>query len=397
MNTCVRAVVIIAVCFLAPLALQAQDLASSINGLHAVLAEMDKTMSQNCIKLYGVSQGIAAFAATMYIAYRVWRHIANAEPVDFFPLLRPFVIAFCVINFTSVLGVIKGLMQPVTDVTAGMVQDSNASIKVLLAQKDSALKTTVDYQMYVGTSGNGDYDKWYAYTNQQPDGMFGAMNEIAFYSAKMMYGLKNSIKVWLSEILNILYEAAALCIDCIRTFQMVVMAILGPLVFALSIFDGFQHTLNAWIARYINIFLWLPVANLFGAIIGSIQQQMIALDIKQIQASGSTSFSGTDTAYMIFLIIGIIGYTTVPSVANYIINAGGGGALLAKTTSAAAGTASRAMGGAGNLAGAPMNVLSGYNSPEGQKNENSMASMLGGAYGRSQAQSDKLSGNTKGS
>ncbi|MFW1123269.1 hypothetical protein ACEV8Z_24875, partial [Vibrio parahaemolyticus] len=40
----------------------------------------------------------------------------------------------------------------------------------------------------------------------------------------------------------------------------------------------------------------------------------------------------TDTAYLIFMIIGIIGYFTVPSVANYIIHAGGGNTLLYKVT-----------------------------------------------------------------
>ncbi len=392
MNKCVRVMSIIGVCFLLPMASQAQDLANSIDALHGVLAQMYNTMILNCVQIEGVAKAIAAFGATMYIGYRVWRHIANAEPIDFFPLFRPFVLALCIINFTKVLAVLNGMLQPVTDVTAGMVQNSNAAIQSLLAQKDSALSKTTDYQMYVGSNGNGDYDKWYQYTNQQPDGMFGAMNQISFYSAKMMYSFKNSIKVWMSELLNVLYEAAALCIDCIRTFQLVVLAILGPLVFALSVFDGFQHTLNAWLARYINIYLWLPVANLFGTIIGSIQQQMIQLDIQQIHASGNTSFSGTDTAYIIFLIIGIIGYTTVPSVANYIIHAGGGGSLLSKTTSIASSTAGRVSGGASNLAGAPLNMLSGYNSPEGMKNSNSLASMAGSAYGKSTAQSDKLSG-----
>ena len=38
-------------------------------------------------------------------------------------------------------------------------------------------------------------------------------------------------------------------------------------------------------------------------------------------------------AYLIFMIIGIIGYFTVPSVANYIVHAAGGGALGQKVTS----------------------------------------------------------------
>lgn len=392
MSRCIRFLWIVVLLLIFPVILQAQSLASSIDGLHTTLDQIRNTMSQKCAELYGVAQGLAAFASTMYIAYRVWRHIANAEPIDFFPLFRPFVISWCIINFTGVLGVIEGLMSPVTSATAGMVQQSNATIQQLLAQKEAALKNTADYQMYVGTNGDGDYDKWYAYTNQEPDGLFGAINELKFFAAKTMYNLRNSIKVWMSEILNLLYEAAALCIDCIRTFQLVVLAILGPLVFALSIFDGFQHTLSAWLARYINIYLWLPVANLFGAIIGSIQEEMIKLDIQQITASGSTSFSSTDTAYLIFLIIGIIGYTTVPSVANYIVNAGGGGALLVKTTSVAAGAAGRAWSGAGNIASAPGNIASGYNSPEVQKNSNSMASGLGRAYGKSQAQSERISG-----
>ena len=106
-----------------------------------------------------------------------------------------------------------------------------------------------------------------------------------------------------------------------------------PLVFGLAVFDGFQHTLTVWLARYINIFLWLPVANIFGAIIGKIQELMLQLDIIQINQTGDTFFSSTDVAYIIFMIIGIIGYFTVPSVANYIVHAGGGNTLLYKVTS----------------------------------------------------------------
>jgi conjugative transposon TraJ protein len=113
---------------------------------------------------------------------------------------------------------------------------------------------------------------------------------------------------------------------------MIVLAILGPLVFGIAVFDGFQHTLTVWIARYLNIFLWLPVANIFGGIMGKIQENMLKEDLQQIASNGDTFFSTTDTAYLIFMIIGIIGYFTVPSVANYIVHAGGGNTLLYKVT-----------------------------------------------------------------
>jgi conjugative transposon TraJ protein len=103
-------------------------------------------------------------------------------------------------------------------------------------------------------------------------------------------------------------------------------------VFGLSIFDGLQNTLTVWIARYINVFLWPPVANIFGSIIAKIQENMLRIDIEQINLYGDTFFSSSDTAYIIFLIIGIIGYFTVPSVANYIVHAGGTNILLHKAT-----------------------------------------------------------------
>jgi hypothetical protein len=60
---------------------------------------------------------------------------------------------------------------------------------------------------------------------------------------------------------------------------------------------------------------------------------MLKLDIAQVGSNGDTFFSRTDIAYLIFMIIGIIGYFTVPSVANYIVHAAGGGALGQKVTS----------------------------------------------------------------
>jgi conjugative transposon TraJ protein len=137
----------------------------------------------------------------------------------------------------------------------------------------------------------------------------------------------------MAEVLKVLFEAAALCINTIRTFYLIVLGILGPLVFGIAVFDGFQHTLTVWIARYLNIFLWLPVANIFGGIMGKIQENMLKEDLHQIATNGDTFFSTTDTAYLIFMVIGIIGYFTVPSVANYIIHAGGGNAMLQKVTS----------------------------------------------------------------
>src|ERR1035437_700847 len=333
--------------------------ADEVKSLHTVLEKLYDEMLPLCSKLIGVGRGIAGFAATWYIASRVWRHIANAEPIDFYPLFRPFVLGFAVIIFPSVIAMINGVMNPTVTGTAAMMDDSNKAITVLLQKKEEAIKKTDVWKMYVGETGSGDRDKWYKYTHPDDEpsdeGLFASVgNDVRFAFAKASYNFRNSIKQWMSEVLRVLFEAAALCINTIRTFYLIVLAILGPLVFGIAVFDGFQHTLTVWIARYINIFLWLPVSNIFGSIIGKIQQLMLQLDIQQVQTSSDTFFSSTDAAYLIFLIIGIVGYFTVPSVANYIVHAGGGNTLLYKTTSLFSNSSRSAMntvsGGAGMVA-----------------------------------------------
>jgi conjugative transposon TraJ protein len=342
MKMSVRAAVVAATGMVLPLCAHAQNgggLGGDLKNMQSTLDQLYDQMIPLCSELIGVGRGIAGFAATWYIAYRVWRHLANAEPIDFYPLLRPFAIAIAILLFPSVIGLINGVMQPTVTGTDAMVENSNEAVSKLLQQKEEAIKTTDAWQMYVGEDGIGDRDKWYKYThpddpNDENEGMFeGIGNDIKFAMAKASYNFRNSIKEWMSQVLEILFEAASLCIKTIRTYYMIVLAILGPLVFGLAVFDGFQHTLTVWLARYINIFLWLPVANIFGAIIGKIQELMLQLDISQINQTEDTFFSNTDVAYLIFMIIGIVGYFTVPSVANYIVHAGGGNTLLYKVTS----------------------------------------------------------------
>src|SRR5580692_5020329 len=259
----VKYITVMGIIFLLPNLIFAQSgVASDLKGLQSVLDNIYNQMLPLCSSLIGVGRGLAGFAATWYIAYRVWRHIANAEPVDFYPLFRPFVIGFCVLIFPSVIALINGVLQPTVTATNSMATDSDAAIATLLAQKQQAVQNSDFYKMYVGPDGNGDRDKWYQYTHPDDptganEGMFESVgNDIQFAMAKMSYNFRNAIKEWMSEILQVLYEAASLCINTIRTFNLILLAIVGPLVFGISVFDGFNHTLRAWIARYINVFLW---------------------------------------------------------------------------------------------------------------------------------------------
>jgi len=314
----------------------AQTTTQSLTGMQSVLDRVYSEMLPLCSRLIDAARGIAGFGALWYIASRVWRHVAAAEPIDVYPLLRPFALGLAIILFPAVVALMNGVLQPTVSATAAMVGDSNKAIAALLKKKEQAVKNSDAYEMYVGDNGSGDSDKWYKYThphdpNREKEGVFeGISNDMKFWMDKQSYNFRNSIKQWMSEVLQVLFAAASLCINTIRTFYLIVLAILGPLVFGIAVFDGFQHTLTVWIGRYINIYLWLPVANIFGSILGKIQENMLKIDISQIGEQGDTFFSTSDTAYLVFMVIGIVGYFSVPNVANYIVHAGGGNAILQK-------------------------------------------------------------------
>lgn len=322
---------------LLPCAAQAQGTGTELQSLHQVLAQLYDEMIPLCERLIGVARGLAGFAALWYIASRVWRHLAQAEAVDFYPLLRPFALGMAILLFPAVLHLLNGILHPTVQATSVMVQDADKAVATLLAQKQAALQHSEAWQLYVGPDGSGDRARWYEHLHPedpQGEGLLESIgNDLKFAMARASFNFRHSIKQWLSEVLQVLFLAASLCINTIRTFFLVVLSVLGPLVFGFAVFDGFQHTLTVWLARYINVFLWLPVANIFGSIIGKIQEQMLRLDISQVEAGGDTFFSATDTAYLIFLIIGLVGYFTVPSVSSYIVHAGGANPLLYKVSS----------------------------------------------------------------
>ena len=262
-----------------------------MNSLQTVLDQLYADMMPLCSQLIVVGRLIGGFGALWYIGARIWKHIANAEPVDVYSLLRPFVLGFCILIFPSIIALINGVLQPTVTGTEAMVKGSNDAMQKFLQLKDDSVM-----------------------------GM-GALNPA------------NWIRELIRELLELVFESAALCINTIRTFYLIVLAIIGPIVFGLSIYDGFQHTVTVWLARYINIYLWLPVANIFGAIIAKIQENMMKPSIYDIQMPGVPTVSMSDTTYFVFLLIAIVGYFCVPSVASYIVNAGGGNALAHKITS----------------------------------------------------------------
>ena len=322
--------------------------------LHQILRSLYDEMMPLCEDMAGVAKGIAGLGALFYVAYRVWQSLARAEPIDVFPMLRPFAIGLCIMFFpTVVLGTLSGVLSPIVQGTAKMLETETLDMNEYREQKDKleyeAMKRNPETAYLVS---NEEFDKQLEELGWSPDDL---VTMAGMYIERSMYQMKKGVRDFFRELLELLFQAAALVIDTLRTFFLVVLSILGPIAFAISVWDGFQSTLTQWICRYVQVYLWLPVSDMFSTILAKIQVLMLQSDIERMQADPNFSLDSSDGVYIVFMIIGIIGYFTIPTVSGWIIQAGGMGNYGRNVNQ----TAGKAGGFAGSVAGATAGNVAG--------------------------------------
>ena len=327
-------------------------MAIDFDNLHQILRNLYEEMMPLCSQMTGVAKGIAGLGALFYVAYRVWQSLSRAEPVDVYPLLRPFVIGFCIMFFpTVVLGTINSVLSPVVTGTNGILQTQTLDMNQYREQKDrlefEAMKRNPETSYLVDKE---EFDK-----KLDDLGITDAPEICGMYIDRAMYNTKKWFQELFRNLLELMFQAAALVIDTLRTFFLVVLSILGPISFAISVWDGFQATLTQWFVRYISIYLWLPVSDLFSSVLARIQVLMLQKDIEQLTDPNFIP-DGSNAVYITFLFIGIIGYFTIPTVAGWIVQAGGGAGNYGKNVNQ---TASKTGSIAGGAAGAAVGNVAG--------------------------------------
>ena len=193
----------------------------NFDNLHQILRSLYEQMMPLCGDMAGVAKGIAGLGALFYVAYRVWQSLARAEPIDVFPMLRPFAIGLCIMFFpTVVLGTINSIMSPVVQGTAKMLEAETLDMNRYREQKDKleyeAMMRNPETAYLVS---NEEFDKQLEELGWSPGDM---VTMAGMYIERGMYNMNKGIRDFFREILELMFQAAALVIDTIRTFFLVV-------------------------------------------------------------------------------------------------------------------------------------------------------------------------------
>lgn len=318
--------------------------------LHTILESLYNEMMPLCEDMLGVAKGIAGLGALFYVAVRVWQSMARAEPIDVYPLLRPFALGICILLFpTLVLGTMNSILSPIVQGTHKMLEGQTLDMQQYREQKDKLEKEAMMRNPETAyLVSDEEFDR-------QIDELGWSLSDVDtrmnMYMEVGIYNLEKNIRDAFRSLLELLFAAASLLIDTVRTFFLVVLSVLGPIAFAISVWDGFQSTLSQWFTRYISVYMWLPVSDLFSSLLAKLQVLMLQNDIAELQGDPNYSLDNSNSVYIILMLIGIIGYFTVPTVAGWIVQAGGAGNYSRNLNQAATKTGGLAAGGAGAVLG----------------------------------------------
>lgn len=317
--------------------------------LHEVLRSLYDEMLPLSADMAAVAKGVAGLGALFYVAIKVWQALSRAEPIDVYPLLRPFALGICIMFFpTMVLGTINAVLSPVVQGTHTILENQVLDLNDLQAKKDLLEREAMlrnPETAYLAS--DEEFDKKLEELGWSPSDL---VTMSGMYMERGMYSMEQTVKNWFRNLLEVLFQASALVIDTTRTFFLIVLSILGPIAFAISVWDGFQATLTQWLTRYISVYLWLPVADLFSCMLAKIQSLIIERDIEML-ADPTFIPDTSNTVYIIFMIIGIVGYFTIPTVTGWIIQAGGAGNFTRNVNQTAMKSGNIAGAGAGSTVG----------------------------------------------
>lgn len=299
----------------------------------ALLASLKTEMLPLCSDMAIIAKAVGVLGCVVSLGAVTFTALANAKPIDFMAFLKPLSIVFCIIMFEPfVIGILDGIMVPIGKATSAIAlaqevdyYDKNDELETERAKEypssDIIYYLTKDEQAAQAKIAESEGTEKIEETDYK---------EIARRDLSAAKGYEQSIFMSLVEtVLDILSAAVRIIINLIGTFFLLILAILGPLAFAAGCFPMFDSSISNWLTRYISTSLWLPIANLFTAILSRAQMLLCENQLEGVSMGATVN----TTLLLAMTVVGIFGYFSIPSIANWVIQAGGSGSYARNLTS----------------------------------------------------------------
>lgn len=239
-------------------------LLSVTENLHLILRVLYDDMMALCAPLTTVASAIAGIGALLYIAYRVWQSLAQAEPLDVFPLLRPFAIGICILFFpTLVLGSLNGILSPLVQATHSLMEGQTLDMQQWQRQRDELERQSRERlppDSYYVEDEEMERDLAQLGVDDTTQQTLDRMNR-----ERSSWSVKGLLLKGLTWLLELLFAAAGIILDVLRTFYLIVLSLLGT--------DRLRHIGLRRVPEHartmaLEVHIHLPLAADFGPLLG---------------------------------------------------------------------------------------------------------------------------------
>ena len=262
-----------------------------------------------------VATSVAAILAGMSIL-KNYNGFVKGDGLDFMLILKPIMILILVANFNTLV------MQPLDAVTNIFIRGITDNCSVTNEQYLMTWKENMETMAMTDITKNIE-----AYHESIAE--FESDSRIARFFKTIWEGLKRTVMGMMNItslktgalIGGLLYIVAKVLLfmqQVICYFYQIFIGMVGPVIFATSVWPGYEAGIKRWFARYIQLSCWIPAGFLV---------MMIGLEITSAFAdaslAGETGLSAT--WFMILLhIVALVMISAVPKLATYWIESRGG-------------------------------------------------------------------------
>ena len=267
----------------------------------------------------GAITSVAAVLAGIMAALallKVTDDYINGHGVTGWDIVKPLVLLLVVCNFNSfVLTPVNSLVNIFTKSISSGVDVSNQQFITQWGHNIATIGAQNMKQI------DDDYESSIAELSQDksPAGKFFAKLWLGIKKALMnLFSVSTlSIATIIGGLLFLLVKILLFAQQVLCYIYLTVIGLIGPIVFALAIISPYSSGIKSWIARYIQVAMWIPM----GYIIMFINLQ-VGNTFGGMAASGSTGM-GAEWFMIALQIVSLASVAAVPKLSAMIIESTG--------------------------------------------------------------------------
>ncbi|MBS9767652.1 MAG: hypothetical protein KGV44_08950 [Flavobacteriaceae bacterium] len=296
------------------------------------------------------SSALSGIFALLYLSYKGWEMLIGDRDWEVLPLLRPFVLGFIIINFTSFVSLLNAPFKGLNNIAIGKFIKARQYTEKLLNKRDlnqqllaAKIYAESDKIEKFQQDSTEKESKWYDIFD-----IFSSVgNKIGALSMVVMTKFQtfvNNIIVSIGEMFFIGSIALILVLQIIFQY---ILVVIGPISFAFSILEPFRQSYLEWIRNFISFSFYTVIALTVARMSFNLINYSLKLENTQLEKIFADKTDGAFMTYMatftgvssggfiIFLFVGAFCTLLTPFLSNWILKSSGASSATGKLTMAA--------------------------------------------------------------